>query len=78
MSRCLNLSTRSYYDWRNGKNNKRKEKSEFICEKITDSFENSKRIYGSVRITEDLRNTGTSISRSTVVKYMRIIGLRSI
>ena len=78
MAKCLNLSTRSYYDWRSGMHNKCKEKAEFIRNEILTSFEKSRRLYGSVRITADLNNTGTPISRPTVVKYMRLQGLRSI
>ena len=78
MTKCLYVGTRSYYDWRNGMHNNRKDKSEFLRQRILDSFEKSKCLYGSVRITADLNNTGTSISRPTVVKYMRVMGLRSI
>ena len=78
MAKYLDVGICSYYNWRNCKYNKRQEKAEFIRNKIINSFEKSKCLYGSVRITADLNNTGTPISRPTVVKYMRIMGLRSV
>ena len=42
MAKCLDVGIRSYYDWRNGMYNNRKDKSEFLRQRILDSFEKSK------------------------------------
>ena len=78
MCRCLQVSTRSYYDWRNNKHTKHKELSDRIIENIKNSYSNSEKLYGSIRITADLKHTSTPVSRSTVVKYMRLNGIRSV
>ena len=78
MCRCLQVSTRSYYDWRNNKHTKHKELSDRIIENIKTSYSNSEKLYGSIRITADLKHTSTPVSRSTVVKYIRLNGIRSV
>lgn len=77
MAQRLCVSVRSYYDYCSGKYQQRQSKKELIKKNINKSFEDSQKTYGSVRITSDLRVTNTPISRPTVMKYMRELGLRS-
>ena len=48
-----------------------------IKERITFIYFSSKQRYGSPRITIELTSLGYQISRITVAKYMRELGLRS-
>ena len=78
MARCLQIGIRSYYDWRSNKYGKRENNTKILEEKIKDCFEVSLKTYGSVRLTVELNMNNTPVSRTTVLKYMRGLGLRSI
>ena len=78
MAKCLGVSTRSYYDWRRDKYHQKADKKEELKGKIQKSYEHSEGLYGSVRITADLCNSGTNISRPTVQRYMRELGIKSV
>ncbi len=78
MAKCLKVSTRSYYDWRKQKYRQKLDKKEELKGKIKDSYNLSGGLYGSVRITADLCISGTKISRPTVQKYMRELGIKSV
>ncbi|MFI3293996.1 MAG: IS3 family transposase [Rikenellaceae bacterium] len=78
MAQCLKVSTRSYYDWRKQKYHLKADKKETLKSKIKDSYNTSEGLYGSVRITADLHYSGTPISRPTVQKYMREMGIKSL
>lgn len=77
MCRVLHISRSSYYKWKKSPLSKCQERRERIQQQIKDAYELSKKRYGSPRITEDLRAGGTVISRRTVAKYMKEMGLRS-
>ncbi|MFR9546787.1 MAG: IS3 family transposase [Rikenellaceae bacterium] len=78
MAKCLNVSTRSYYDWRKEKYHQKADKKAQLKVEIKKSYELSECLYGSVRITADLCSSGTKISRPTVQKYMRELGIKSV
>ncbi len=78
MARLLKISARSYYDWRKRKYHHNIDKREKLKSKIQESYDASESLYGSVRITADLRHSGTPISRPTVQKYMRELGIKSV
>ena len=77
MCKVLEVGLSSYYCWkRSSKSNKaiRKEK---VKELITSIYFEFKQRYGSPRITAELQIKGYKISRVTVAKYMKEMGLRS-
>ena len=76
MYKVLEVGLSSYYCWkRSSKSNKalRKEK---VKELITSIYLEFKQRYGSPRITAELQSRGYKISRITVAKYMKEMGLR--
>jgi transposase InsO family protein len=74
--RLLSVSRSGYYAWTRRPACARRQRQEERTEKIRRSFEQSRRRYGSPRVTAELRAGGEKISRKTVEKLMRIAGLR--
>ena len=77
MCKTLKVSSRSYYRWRKQIISVRLQLKTALKEQITAVYFKSKQRYGSPRITLELHNLGYKISRITVAKYMRELGLRS-
>jgi transposase InsO family protein len=77
MCKVLEVSSSSYYKWKTKPISNRALKMNLIKEKITAIYFSSKQRYGSPRITIELISLGCQISRVTVAKYMRELGLRS-
>ncbi len=77
MCKVLEVSSSSYYKWKTKPISNRVLRMNIIKEKITFIYFSSKQRYGSPRITIELTSLGYQISRITVAKYMRELGLRS-
>lgn len=77
MCKVLEVGQRSYYRWKRSSTGKRKLKKEEFKKLITDVYFEFKQRYGSPRITKELQTRGYKISRITVTKYMKEMGLRS-
>jgi transposase InsO family protein len=77
MCKVLEVSSSSYYKWKTKPISNRVLKMNIIKEKITFIYFSSKQRYGSPRITIELTSLGYQISRITVAKYLRELGLRS-
>jgi transposase InsO family protein len=77
MCKVLEVSSSSYYKWKTKPISNRVLKMNIIKEKITFIYFLSKQRYGSPRITIELTSLGYQISRITVAKYLRELGLRS-
>lgn len=77
MCKVLEVSQSSYYRWKSKIISKRMQKMAQIKEKINTIYFASKQRYGSPRITKELNVLGYQISRITVAKYMKQLGLRS-
>lgn len=77
MCKVLGVGLRSYYDWKSNAVSDRKLKAILIKEKIRTFYFFFKQRYGSPRITTELQVKGNKISRGTVAKYMRELGLAS-
>ena len=77
MCKVLQVSCGSYYRWKKQKFTARMQLKNTINERITLIYFESKQRYGSPRITLELQGLGYKISRITVAKYMRKLGLRS-
>ncbi|MFE3849506.1 IS3 family transposase [Flavobacterium sp. LB3P45] len=77
MCKVLQVSSGSYYRWKKQTITARQQRKITIKEKITLIYFESKQRYGSPRITLELWSIGYKISRITVAKYMKQLGLRS-
>ena len=81
MCRVLGVSRTGYYRWKERMKNPNLEKQlikEELSGKISKSFYESYCTYGSPRVHRDLLDWGYDISRKTVARYMREMGLRAI
>ena len=77
MCLILKISPSGYYKWKNRSVSERLLKKNMLKEKIKALYFEFKQRYGSPRITSGLHALGYRISRFTVAKYMRQLGLRS-
>lgn len=77
MCKVLDVGLRSYYDWKSSSVSDRRLKAILLKEKIKAVYFDKKQRYGSPRIAMELQAQGDEISRVTVAKYMRDMGLRS-
>lgn len=77
MCRVLAVSSGSYYKYKRGGVSGRMLKKQEIQSRIESIYFAKKQRYGSPRITRELHSTGYRVSRITVAKYMRELGLKS-
>ncbi len=77
MCKVLQVSCGSYYRWKKQRITARMQRRNTINERISLIYFESKQRYGSPRITLELQSLGYKISRITVAKYMKQLGLRS-
>ena len=78
MARLLEVSRSGFYAWCKRGPSKRAVRAERIEQKIGWFHGESDEVSGSPRILADLREDGEIISRKTVAKAMRKLGLRGI
>ncbi|EIA08614.1 integrase, catalytic region [Flavobacterium frigoris PS1] len=71
------MSSGSYYRWKKQAITTRQQLKITIKEQITLIYFAAKQRYGSPRITLELQYLGYKVSRITVAKYMKELGLRS-
>jgi transposase InsO family protein len=77
MCKVLEISRSSYNNWQCGNRVKRENRKRFMQNQIQTIYFQHKQRYGSPRIAAELRATGVPVSKQTVAKYMRELGLRS-
>ena len=77
MCLILKISSSGYYKWKNRGISERVLKQNMLKQKIKTLYFEFKQRYGSPRITSELNALGYQISRLTVAKYMKELGLRS-
>lgn len=77
MCKVLQVGRRSYYQWKSQSVSDRTQRAVLVKEKISSIYFDSKQRYGSPRITVELKASGSIVSRVTVAKYMRQLGLKS-
>ena len=77
MCRVLEISTGSFYRWRRVNITIAQKRIIALKEQIKKIYFESKQRYGSPRIAMELQNLGCQISRITVAKYMKALGLKS-
>jgi len=77
MCKVLGVGSRSYYAWQVRSKQTKSNKISILENKIQAVYFNKKQRYGSPRITAELLDLGIKVSRITVAKYMKNMGLRS-
>jgi len=77
MCKILEIGSSSYYKWKSKPISNRTLRKNEIKQQISTIYFASKQRYGSPRITFELQYLGYKISRITVAKYMKELGLRS-
>lgn len=77
MCRLLEVSRSSYYNWLQHPIGKRLKRSQELDEQIKAIYFKAKGRYGSPRITEVLNQSGIRVSRPTVAKHMKHMGIKS-
>jgi transposase InsO family protein len=77
MCKVMGVGSRSYYAWKNGSKPAGGSKVAVLEDKIKAIYFKKKQRYGSPRIAAELLDDGVAVSRVTVAKYMKKIGLRS-
>jgi len=75
MCRVLGVSRSGYYSWRKRGFSKRGRSNQALLVKIKKFHEDSRRTYGSPRITADLRANGETCGRNRVARVMRVNGI---
>jgi len=75
MCRVIGASRSGYYGWRRQPQSKRQKDNEKILMEIRESHKNSRRAYGSPRITEDLQAKGMRCSENRVARLMKVHGI---
>lgn len=77
MCKVLEISSSSYFKWKSKPVSNIMGRKNEIKQQITSIYFASKQRYGSPRITVELHSLCYKISRITVAKYMKELGLRS-
>jgi len=75
MCRMLNVARGGYYAWRGRPRSAREERRAELVKRIRRVHQDSRRTYGSPRITVELKESGVSVCENTVARYMREDGL---
>ena len=77
---CLvfQVSRAGFYSWLKGVPSNRSKENQMLGQEILEAFNNSKRIYGSPRITQVLNRKQIKVSRPRVARIMKKAHLRSI
>lgn len=78
MCKILKISRSAYYSWKKRKPTPRDIENDLLASKIRKIFFESRRTYGSPRITLALRRQGIRVSKKRVARIMREENLRSI
>lgn len=77
LSRELSVSRSSYYAFLSRPMSKRKQEDYYLAEKIISIHKQSKQIYGSPRVTAELKAQGIKCSKKRVARLMKKHDIRS-
>jgi transposase InsO family protein len=77
MCQLLDVSQSAYYDWLKRPESVRSLEDKRLGEKVRESYEKSRKIYGARRIVKDLIDDNEVISRNRVARLMKQQGLES-
>jgi putative transposase len=77
MSKVFGVSRSGYYAWRTREPSARQKDNEQLLEHIWDAHKRSRSLYGSPRITAEIREHGIKCSKNRVARIMRDNGIRA-
>jgi transposase InsO family protein len=77
MCRALSVSRSGFYQWYNRAPNTRDRENEELVTQIRQIHHDLNRIYGSLRMTQALRQRGFNCNHKRVERLMRVNGIRS-
>jgi len=77
MCKVLNVSVRTYHNWKSQNLSETKQKRISIKKEIIEIFFKVEQRYGAPRIAKTLQNRGHKISSTTTGRYMKELGLYS-
>jgi putative transposase len=77
MCRVCDISRSGYYAWRQRDKSRRQKENEQLAEKIKNVYALNRKVYGSPRITEELRAQGLCCGKNRVAKLMRHNGIKA-
>jgi putative transposase len=75
MCRALKVSRSGYYAWADRGPSRREQTNQQLLVKIKRSYDDSRQLYGSPRVTVDLRESGETCNRKRVARLMRLNGI---
>ena len=75
MCRALKVSRSGYYAWADRGPSRREQANQQLLVKIKRSYDESRRLYGSPRVTADLRESGETCNQKRVARLMRLNGI---
>lgn len=73
----MEISRSGYYGWLREKDRRLEREATYLLVKIRAIHEKSRRTYGSLRITQELKSEGMKIGKNKVAKIMRDNGIRA-
>lgn len=77
MSSVFEVSTSGYYDWANRDNTAKQQKEYELKRNIENIFNGSRKTYGAPRVFQVLKGMSVGVSKQTVERKMRDMGLRA-
>lgn len=78
MAKLFNISRSSYYNWLTRRPSNRALKNKLLLEKIHKIFDHSKKIYGAIKITQELSKNSEHHNKKKIARLMSNNGLFSI
>ena len=78
MCKILRVSRSSYYSWLTRNPGRRSIENEKLSDRIKEIYKQSKKTYGSPRVTIKLQEEGFHVSRQRVARLMKKLNLKSI
>ena len=77
MCAVLKVSCTGFYSWLKRPESRRRIENRFLEQKIRETHEASRKIYGAPKIYEDLKDEGIACSLNRVARIMRQAGIKS-
>ena len=77
MCKLLGISKSGYYNRKKNGIGEREKQRELLLKEITEIYLESRGVYGSPRITEELKRRGISCNRKRVARIMQSSGIRA-
>lgn len=77
MARVLEVTTQGYYRWKKGPVSEKERRDASLVDRIKVVHAESKRRYGSPRVTNELRKQGETVGKNRVARLMRENGVRA-